>query len=294
MTSIKFTSTEYDIDNLQLPEGSCDSHHHIFNRAFPYAPDDDRNLPNATVQDYIALQQHLGCSKHIIVQPSSYGVDNNCLLNALQQGGEQCRGEAVIDNSFSDQQLTDLAERGIVGIRFNFGAGNYADVNSLCSLADRVLDYNWHIQLHAPADFLLEIVPHLMKIKNNLVFDHFARIPQPQGVNHPMWKHLVALLEKGKTWVKLSALYHNSKTTDFSDMEQITKALVQLAPERLLWGTDWPHPNLISANKPMPDDKYCLAKIYEWLDNDAIRQQVFVNNPDTLFFSQHKKYSWGV
>ena len=285
--TVKFTSFDYnraDHIDFKLPKNSCDSHHHIFDHRFPYAQDDTRNLPEATFKDYQAFKRELGFTRHIIVQPSSYGTDNSCLLEALKQGGQYCRGEAVIDEQNSPQNLTALFEHGVVGIRFNFCAGKRPDIQSLSALTAKAADYGWHIQLHLKPELLPGLYPILNRISNHIVFDHYAGVTQPLGERHEAWPYLLRLLEQGRCWVKLSGLYHVSQQADFSDMEHITKQLVRIAPERLLWGSDWPHPSLTTAKRAMPDDKYILTKLYQWLETDENRQKVFVDNPYELFF----------
>ncbi|EIJ69060.1 amidohydrolase family protein [Pasteurella bettyae] len=286
-TDIKFTSFQFKNvieQNFKLPNHTCDCHHHIFNRNFPYTPEDTRDLPNATMDDFVQFKKYMGVERHILVQPSSYGVDNRCLIDALEKGGKLCRGEAVIDESFTHKQLQDLADKGVVGIRFNFGAGNYASADNLLTLAERVHEFNWHIQIHAKADQLSELYPLLTKIKNPIIFDHYAQLKQPTAFKHPFWKQLLKLIDQQNCWVKLSGPYHTSTKTDFSDLEQITKEFLRIAPERLVWGSDWPHPNLTSSHKNMPDDRYFLALFNSWLGSDAMRQKIFVDNPTTFFF----------
>ena len=266
-----------------LPPHSCDCHHHIFDRRFPYAPDDKRNLPDATVNDYRHFKQRLGFSRHVVVQPSSYGTDNRCLLDALTQFGASARGEAVVTDSVTDRELDRLGRAGVTGVRFNFGAGSATSAEMLLPLAHRMAERGWHIQVHASADTLWQLRALLLQVPGNLVIDHFFRLPQPQPLKHQAWRLAWELIDQGRCWVKLSALYHQSTRADVADMASVMKSFLHDATERVLWGSDWPHPNLISANKNMPDDALILSQIINWASNEQVRHKLFVSNPADLY-----------
>jgi len=265
-----------------LPNNSCDCHHHIYDRRFPYVADDKRNLPDATFDDYNQFKKWLGHSRHVLVQPSSYGTDNRCLKDALAAFGPNARGEAVVNETVSDAELDALQLAGVTGIRFNLGAGNATTPDMILPVANRVAERGWHVQIHATADQLWELRPLLLQIPGNLVIDHYFRLP-PSATSHSSWRLAWELIERGKCWVKLSALYHQSQCDDVSDMAALVSCFLLEATERVLWGSDWPHPNLISANKNMPDDALILSKIYHWAHNDQVRHKLFVENPAEIY-----------
>lgn len=271
------------LPGMVLPENSCDCHHHIFDRRYPCAPDDTRNLPDATVSDYQQFSHWLGFRRHVLVQPSSYGTDNRCLLAALGEFGPDARGEAVVTDQVTEAELDTLAAAGVTGVRFNFGAGSATTPEMLLPLAHRVAERGWHVQLHASADQLWALRDLLRQLPGKLVVDHFFRLPQPEPMAHPAWRLAWELIEKGRCWVKLSALYHESQHDDVSDMAALIKSFLNEATERVLWGSDWPHPNLISANKKMPDDAFILSRIYQWASNEQGRHKLFVANPAELY-----------
>ena len=268
---------------VSLPENSCDCHHHIYDRRFPWAPDDKRNLPNATADDYLQFKHWLGFRRHVLVQPSSYGTDNRCLVEALGRFGQVARGEAVVTDRIGDAELDALGAAGVTGVRFNFGAGSATTPAMLLPLANRMAERGWHIQVHATADRLWELRDLLLQVPGNLVIDHFFRLPQPSPMAHPAWRLAWQLIERGRCWVKLSALYHQSQRDDISDMSAVIKSFLNEATERVLWGSDWPHPNLISANKNMPDDALILSTIFHWAGNEQVRHKLFVANPAELY-----------
>ncbi|CBG88005.1 amidohydrolase family protein [Citrobacter rodentium] len=271
------------LPDVELPANSCDCHHHIFDRRYPWAPDDKRNLPDATVNDFRQFKQWLGFKRHVLVQPSSYGTDNRCLIDALQTFGPDARGEAVVTDSVSDSELDRLSRAGVQGIRFNFGAGSATTPEMLLPLAARVAERGWHIQVHATADQLWALRPLLKRVPGRLVIDHFFRLPQPEPMAHPAWKLAWELIASGRCWVKLSALYHQSQRDDVSDMAEMIRYFLNEATERVVWGSDWPHPNLISAHKKMPDDALILANIFHWASNGQVRHKLFVKNPAELY-----------
>lgn len=244
--------------------------------------DDTRNLPDATVDDYNQFKKWLGHSRHVLVQPSSYGTDNRCLTDALAAFGPNARGEAVVNETVSDTELDALQLAGVTGVRFNLGTGNATTPDMILPIAIRVAERGWHVQVHATADQLWDLRPLLLQIPGNLVIDHYFRLP-PGATSHSSWRLAWELIERGKCWVKLSALYHQSQRDDVSDMAALVSCFLREATERVLWGSDWPHPNLISANKNMPDDALILSKIYHWAHNDQVRHKLFVENPAELY-----------
>lgn len=279
---VKYTVISHPV-GIVLPEKSCDCHHHIFDHRFPWAPGDTRNLPEATVTDYQCFRQRLGLQRSVIVQPSSYGDDNRCLLEALRVLGGTARGEAVITTATSESELDTLDAAGVTGIRFNFGAKAVTTPEMMLPLAHRVAERGWHIQLHAPADVLLALKPLIEKIPNRIVIDHYFRLPQPNPLTHPAWRFAWELINKGNCWVKLSALYHQSNVADVGDMSAVMQAFLSEATERVLYGSDWPHPNLTSANKAMPDDALILTRINEWAANAYCRHRLFVANAEEFY-----------
>ena len=268
---------------ILLPENSCDCHHHIYDSRFPCAPDDTRHLPDATLDDYLRFKRRLGIQRHILVQPSSYGTDNRCLLEALARAGESARGEVVVTDRVSDAELDALEQAGVTGVRFNFGAGSATTPEMMLPLARRLADRGWHLQIHASADQLWSLRPLLLQLPGNLVIDHVFRLPQPEPMAHPAWRLAWELIDQGRCWVKLSGLYHQSQREDVSDMSAVIKSFLHEATERVLWGSDWPHPSLISANKKMPDDALILSKIFHWASNEQVRHKLFVANPAELY-----------
>ena len=271
---------------LSLPAGSVDCHHHIYDHRFPYAEGVTLRPPEATVAHYRLLQQRLGTSRSVVVQPSSYGTDNRCLLDALARFGDDARGVAVIDARTTDDELRAMDAAGVRGIRFNLSRPAGAGVELLGELARRVAPLGWHVQLHTLGDSYPAMAQALMDLPTPLVIDHLGRVPQPGGMQHAAWDVLRRLVDGGRTWIKLSGAYHDSHdgaVGRYADAGAMTRAWLEQAPERMVWGTDWPHPAAMVGEKPMPDDALLLDLLGEWLPRPELLRTVLVDNPQRLY-----------
>lgn len=268
---------------VKVPDNACDCHHHIYDRAYPYV--DTRNLPNATVADYLQLRSRLGLSRSVVVQPSSYGVDNSCMLAALAQLGDSSRGIAVVNDQVTDAELKRLQAAGVQGIRFNFGAGSATSPSMIVPLSKRIADMGWHIQVHADGDDLLALEKTFKDLPVQVVFDHFGRLPYPEPMNHGAYKMIADLLEQERAWVKVSGAYQESLVggPTYDDVKPLAKAFIEHAPDRVVWGTDWPHPSLQTKNLPMPDDAGLLDLLAVWTSDQKQFDQILVENPQRLY-----------
>ncbi|MGM3389194.1 amidohydrolase family protein [Stutzerimonas stutzeri] len=268
---------------LKVPALACDCHHHIYDRAYPYV--DDRNLPDASVADYLQLRSRLGLSRSVVIQPSSYGVDNRCLLAALAELGESSRGIAVVNNEVTDAELNALQAAGVRGIRFNFGAGSATSPDMIAPLSERIAPLGWHIEVHAGADALLALEPTFKDLPVQIVFDHFGRLPYPEPMLHAAYRMITDLLDRERAWVKVSGAYQESQraSSGYDDVRPLAQAFIKQAPERIVWGTDWPHPSLQTKQKPMPDDAALLDLLGDWVGDEVRLQQVLVENPARLY-----------
>lgn len=285
MTALKWTVHDAMV-TLRLPPGSADAHLHIYDARFPYDPQASLRPGPATVADYRALQRHLGTSRCVIVQPSSYGTDNRCLADALEQMGPDARGVAVIDQATSDTAIRRLHEVGVRGIRFNLirPAGAHAEL--MQTLARRIEPLGWHVQVHTLADAYPALAPVLRKLPVPVVIDHLGRLP-PNGdpLQHPAWDALRRLVDHGRAWVKISGAYHDTLVgaPSYSDTGRVARAWLEQAPERTVWGTDWPHPSAVAGEKTVPDDGQLLNLVGEWLPPASSLRRLLVENPARLY-----------
>jgi predicted TIM-barrel fold metal-dependent hydrolase len=266
---------------LKAPAGASDCHMHIYDSRFPVAPTATLRPPDAHIDDYRLLQQRIGTERNVIVTPSTYGTDNRCTLDAMRTIGSSARGVAVVDTSVTDAALKEMAAAGVRGIRFNLVQAGATTVEMLEPLSRRVHELGWHIQLHMLGDKIVEIADVLQRLPSPIVFDHLGRIPQPQGVDHPAFRVVADLVEKGRAWIKLSGAYYDSKSGPpaYADTTKVAQAYAKLAPERLVWGSDWPHP----TEKTKPDDALLFDLLIEWVPSEAARQRILRDNPATLY-----------
>ncbi|MFF2345988.1 amidohydrolase family protein [Pseudarthrobacter sp. NPDC058119] len=271
----------------RVPGQATDCHIHVLDPdRFPYPNPTSTPPPKATVDDYRLLQGRTGTKRTVVVTPSNYSTDNRCTLDAISQLGlHTARGVAVIDASFTRSQLLELDSAGIRGIRFNLtrpgGAGN----ELIRPLAARIADLGWHVQIHMTADGILENLDRLTDLPTDLVIDHMGRIPGPSGTSHPAYAAISRLLDGGKTWVKLSGVYLESHDgpPSYTDRAAIGAAFVAQAPERMVWGSDWPHTTASRGEVPIPDDSAMLDLFASWVPKQQDRKRILVDNPEKLY-----------
>jgi D-galactarolactone isomerase len=265
---------------LPTPANACDCHIHVYDGArFPPARPGARMQPDATVADYRALQQRTGTSRTVVVQPAAYATDNEVTLDALAQLGPQARGVAVVHPDVSDTELKRMAAGGVCGIRFTqYDPETAATTRDMIEpLAKRVEPLGWHVQIHLRSDQIVEAADMLQRLPGTVVFDHLGRLAG--GVNDPAIAVIRRMLDRGRTWMKLSGAYMFGAPPAYADALPIARAYVAAAAERMVWGSDWPHPT--EAEKP--DDAVLLDLVAEWAGDDATRQRILVDNPAKLY-----------
>ncbi len=272
-----------------LPVLACDSHMHVFDPRFAPSPHWPRTPPDAPVAAYRQLQQRLGTSRAVVVTPSTYGTDNACTLDALDQLGEGARGVAVGDASVSDGELARLAARRVRGLRVNFVSPQSWGTTTpemLATLAGKVARHadcaGWHIQVLAHPEQIVALAPVLQSLPVPLVIDHLGRIDPAEGPAAPAYGALRRLLDGGNTWVKLSGAYMRSAVQGpgYEDTLPLGCALVQAAPERLVWGSDWPHTTEAPGTV---DDAGLVDLLQAWAGSDAAMDRILVDNPARLY-----------
>jgi D-galactarolactone isomerase len=266
---------------LKAPPNATDCHHHVYDAKYPADPTAVLHPGDAFVEDYRALQKRIGTTRSVIVQPSTYGTDNRCTLDALAALGKKSRAVAVVNDSVTDAELRRFDGLGVRGIRFNFTQAGATTPEMVEPLAKRIAPMGWHIQVNVPAARLVELMPIFARVPTPVVFDHLAHIPQPDGVQHPLFSQVCALLDRGHAWVKLSGAYGDSKIgpPTYADTSAVARAYVKRAPERLVWGSDWPHP----TEREKPDDAVLFDLLKDWAPDERVRHRILVENPQTLY-----------
>ncbi|MBK4998231.1 amidohydrolase family protein [Pseudomonas sp. S31] len=270
---------------FEVPVGACDCHHHIYDPRFPTVPGAKLTPPPATVADYRRLQQRLGTTRNVVVTPSAYGTDNRCLIDALEQFGGSARGIAVVDLQVTEVELQALHAHGVRGIRVLFGRTNPVRVEDIQPLAERIRPLGWHMQFFMPASQLVELEPVLAKLPVDVVLDHMGHVPQPEGQAAPVYHTVRRLLDSGRGWVKLSGAYMDTRSgaPDFADTSAIARSYIAAAPQRVLWGSNWPHPAAQAGETPVPDDMQLFDLLAHWAPDAALRRRILVDNPQQLF-----------
>nr|WP_202397209.1 amidohydrolase family protein [Pseudoroseomonas coralli] len=268
---------------LEVPAGATDCHFHVYDGRWPSAAGTPHH-PDASVEHYRLLQARLGLARGVLVQPSAYGTDNSLHLRALEAlGRERFRMVAVVVPDVPDGTLRALDAAGVRGIRFNLTMPGVLRAEHLVPLARRVAPLGWHCQVNASEPTLLAAAPLLASLPCPLVLDHMGQVPQPGGTATPAFQAVRRLLDAGRTWVKLSGAYLRSRSgaPGYADAGAVAAALVRAAPERMLWGTDWPHPTQRTDAKP--DDATLLDLLADWAADPATRRRVLVENPSRLY-----------
>jgi D-galactarolactone isomerase len=269
--------------HLRVPANGCDAHIHIIDPRF--APADPRTPVShgQTMADYRAVRERLGLRRAVIVQAKYYGTDNRCTLDAIAQMNGQARGIAVVDTSVSDAELVRLHEGGIRGLRFSlWNAGNQVvSVEMIEPLAARIAELGWHVQIHMGAEQILEHQSLLAKLPVPVVFDHLGRLGAGANASHPAFRFIARLIDADKAWVKLSGAYLNTAEGGprYGDVGPLARDFAALAPQRAVWGSDWPH--VTETHKPDAAD--LLDLLLDWTANDATRQAILADNPAQLY-----------
>lgn len=271
----------------RLPPGSCDSHCHVFGPFDRYPLPDDRSFNPALAPETAlrALHDRLGIDRAVIVQSQGHGFDHRPLLEALRTGAGRYRGVALVRPQDPEERIAGYDAAGVRGARFNFlpHLGGRPDLDAVRTVAARVRVHDWHLAVHVAGEDIVkfESFLHEMSRQLRIVVDHMARVDLEAGPAGPGVAALRRLVDTGRVWVKLSGADRLSGAgAPFHDVAPLLRALVDHAPERVLWGSDWPHVNL---SAPMPDDGALLNLALDTVPEAALRQKLFVGNPAALF-----------
>jgi predicted TIM-barrel fold metal-dependent hydrolase len=272
---------------IVLPPGACDAHCHVFGPAarFPYAPDRSYTPPDAPVEHLRRLHAHLGISRAVIVHASCHGSDMAVTLDAIASSGDQYRGVAVVEDAVTDAELRRLHEGGIRGIRFNFvkHLGGVPDLAVFYRLVARIKPMGWHIVLHFDAGDLLEQRELLARIDVPFIIDHMGRVKAADGLGRAPFRALTDLYRDNPlAWIKISGAERVSiGKRPFRDAVPFAQALIAIDAGRLLWGTDWPHPNI---SKDMPNDGELVDLLAEMCPDVRLRHRILVDNPTRMYW----------
>jgi predicted TIM-barrel fold metal-dependent hydrolase len=283
--------------SFPIPPRACDCHVHIIGpqSRYPMLPDRDYTPPEASVAALRAHLAQLGLSRVVLIQPSFYGADNACLVDALQVLGDMARGTAVIDPSAPDETLQALAANRVKGVRVNLESIGQQDPATargvLNTLARRIGPLGWHIEIYAASQVIAALVEEIGALDVPVVLDHFAMIQTSKGMAQPDLPPIVDLLRSGHAYVKLSAPYRISQgTPNYDDVRPLVRHLVEANPARIVWASDWPHTEHEPGEKSTAispfrhiDDARVLNQLAHWVPEPELRQRILVTNPTTLY-----------
>jgi predicted TIM-barrel fold metal-dependent hydrolase/predicted NBD/HSP70 family sugar kinase len=284
--------------DFTIPRGACDCHVHVFGEArdYPFVAQRGYTPPPASTAELMTLQKTLRLSRVVVVQPSVYGTDNSCTLDGMARLGARARGVAVIDASTDAGELASMHESGIRGVRVNLATSGENDPGvarrNLLAAAERVAPLGWHVQVYTGLDVITALADDLTKLPVPIVFDHFGGAQAAKGLDQPGWDVLLQLVASGRAYVKVSGHYRSSLAAPaYADMAPFARALIAANADRIVWGTDWPHP----AHAPSPDTAHELSPSYDiddglalnqleiWAPDAATRRKILVDNPARLY-----------
>lgn len=270
----------------KAPAGSTDCHFHIFGPVEEYPLSPSRGYtpsPEAHLDTYATMAQTLGLERMVIVNPTPYGTDHRCTADCLRKfGPSRAKGVAVINRTFSKDAIRDLSESGFCAARVNSVNTNTTPVDQIEWVAETVAPFGWHVELYVEGSELPRLADTIMSLPvSAVVIDHMGRIPTDRGTNCPEFQTLLRLLDSGKCWIKLCGYRSSIEGPPYADLLAPARKIIESAPERCVWGTDWPHPR--RSGDLLPDDGKLLDLLYDWAPSTRDLHRILVDNPARLY-----------
>jgi predicted TIM-barrel fold metal-dependent hydrolase len=269
----------------KAPVGASDCHFHIFGPRDKYPMLPSRFYtpsPEANQKNYQVMADTLGLQRHVIVNPTPYGADHRCTAEAIEIfGRDRARGVAVINDSYSDETLRELAESGFCAARVTSVLTNSTPVDELKAVVRRIEPIGWHLELYVYGEELPGLEKTLLALPVPVVIDHMGRVPTNLGINSPEFQTMLRLMDSGKIWTKLCGYRSSTDGPPYADLLAPARKIIETAPDRCVWGTDWPHPRL--KGPMLPNDGNLLDLLYEWAPDAKHAQRILVDNPAQLY-----------
>lgn len=286
--------------DFQMPRDACDCHVHIFDPVqFPYAAKRVYTPPPALISDLLDLHKTLRIDRVVVVQPSVYAADNSCTIDAVRKLGARARGVAVIDKDTTRTAIDEMHAAGVRGVRLNLNTTPSGEIDAegskrtLDTAAKQLEGRGWHIQFYTRPPVIAALKGHIEQLPFPVVFDHFGAPKASDGPTQAGFDALLDLVKQGRAYVKISGAYRtSSKGPDFADATPLAQALIAANPDRIVWGTDWPHPDSsFGRGRPLTDiappiavdDGLLLNQLPKWAANSALRQKILVENAARLY-----------
>ena len=273
---------------LALPRGSVDTHVHVFEPGYALSPARGYDPPDSTLKDLKHLHATLGIERVVFTQPSVYGVDNSAILNGMAalnaEKPDRARCVVALDMKVKDKDLERMERAGVRGVRLNTDnkGGMPVEMRQIPELAARIRPLGWHLEFLFPGKDILELMPVFTALEVPMSIAHFAYQPASTGVKAPGFRALLELVSEGNTWVKISGANRVSRSDlpPYDDVKPMAHALIEAAPGRIMWGTDWPHPNKYVVN---PNDGDLVDAFGDWVTDEAMRRRIMVDNPAAFY-----------
>jgi predicted TIM-barrel fold metal-dependent hydrolase len=267
-----------------VPQNSCDTHFHVFEPGFPHVPEPLYTFPDGTLEKYLHMTEWLGIERMVLVQPTYYGTDNSLLLEVLRKVGPRCRGVVRIEDDTTESELDRYHEAGVRAIRLDLFARSSWPTEDIIAyirtMAARARPRGWHVQFYTPGTIVRDLLPFFSDFEDTFVIDHMGYMKESDGLTQADFERLVKILDGGHCHIKLSGPYRLVKDKPLSAVEPTGRALVAARPDRLIWGSDWPHlPN------GQRDTGEILNLLADWAPTQEARQAILVNGPTRLFFA---------
>lgn len=273
--------------SIALPAGACDAHCHVFGPGdrFPYAEGRTYTPVDVPKEHLFSLHEHLGLERGVIVQASCHGADNAAMVDALRAGNDRYRGVAMVKQDVTGDELRELHLAGVRGVRFNFvrHLGSDAALESVRRVITKIAPLGWHLVVHFDKERLVELIPMLREIPIPVVIDHMGRPDASLGVDQTSFSALLDLVKDERFWVKVSGCERITRTgPPYADAVPFAQKLMRAIPDRVLWGTDFPHPNI---RPPIPDDGALVDLLSQIAPNEAALKALLVDNPTQLYWT---------
>ena len=273
---------------LELPAGAVDTHVHVFESGYPLSPGRGYNPPDSTLADLRHLHATLGVDRVVFTQPSIYGVDNSAIMDGMAALNAETPGRAraviACTLDITDRELEEFDAKGARGVRLNTDnkGGMPLEMGQIPELAARIAPLGWHVEFLFPGKDILELMPVFRALPAPMSIAHFAYQPATAGVSAPGFRALLDLVRDGNCWIKISGANRVSETDlpPYDDVRPMAEALVEAGPDRIVWGTDWPHPNKYEVN---PNDGDLVDAFGDWIADDALRRKIMVDTPAAFY-----------
>ncbi len=269
---------------MQVPSGACDTHIHLFGPAgkYKFASDSPYTAQDALPETQIALQDILGLSSAVIISPGGYGSDYTMLADVLAKYPDRFRGIALMPGDALSSEFSRLGKLGVRGLRMisETRGGHLPHFNR--EAAARAYEHGWHVQFYPHGTDIVDYADKLLSLPNDIVLDHFASIPTAGGVDQPAVKAVLRMLDTGRVWLKISGpMRCTLENFPYPSVTPLAQLFVKHAPERMVWGSDWPHVNM--NDREMPNDGDLLDLLAEWVPDGAVRNRILSQNANTLY-----------